>query len=109
MEKLTDKEKFKQNELINNWAEQTANAYGLDLMEVKDDQIISFLAQTQVKNNGVLDAVSVLLPKLKECQDARKDFINKKAQSGYSTLLKGVGDHFQAGVNWALNYISNKR
>ena len=60
-------------------------------------------------NNGVLGDVSVLLPKLKECQDARKDFINKKAQSGYSTLLKGVGDHFQAGVNWALNYISNKR
>ena len=61
MEKLTDKEKFEQNQLINDWAEQTANAYGLDLMEVKDDQIISFLAQKQVRNNGVLDDVKECL------------------------------------------------
>ena len=54
MEKLTDKETIKQHLLTKRWAEQTAKAYGMDLLDVQDHQIISFLAQTQVRNNSVL-------------------------------------------------------
>jgi hypothetical protein len=102
------KEFLKTLELAKNWSGEDEE-YGQWLYYEKG--VIEAMEQYHQSkvNNGVLDDVSVLLPKLKECQDARKDFINKKAQSGYSTLLKGVGDHFQAGVNWALNYISNKR
>ena len=49
-----------------------------------------------------------MLPDLKEIADAKKKYIDRKMITGYSTKPDGVGNHFQDGVNWALNYVTSK-
>lgn len=49
-----------------------------------------------------------MLPDLKEIADAKKKYIDRKMITGYSTKPGGVGNHFQDGVNWVLNYLTKK-
>lgn len=66
---------------------------------------------TNAGNEDLADVMAMLrklLPTLEETVDAKNAYKEKKSISGYSTNLEGVGNHFQDGVNWALNYLCRK-
>ena len=55
-----------------------------------------------------INDVSILLPTIEEVANALNKYREKKSNSGYSTNLNGVQDHYKDGINWALNYITKK-
>jgi hypothetical protein len=60
-----------------------------------------------LKNRAV--CVNKMLPDLSEVKYAKEKYCERKQIEGWYTNLKGVGIHFQDGVNWALNFISKRK
>jgi hypothetical protein len=53
-------------------------------------------------------AIPCVMPSLEDARIAKEKFQEKKNLSGWDTGYKGLGDHFQEGANWALNWISKR-
>ena len=74
-------------------------------MWIKQDHISLSEYNTLVKES---DSLPCVMPSLEDARIAKEKFQDKKNISGWDTGYKGLGDHFQEGANWALNWISKR-
>jgi hypothetical protein len=82
-------------------------------MGIKDSYILTvdenYFVDKIVESHSLVkesDSLPCVMPSLEDARIAKEKFQEKKNISGWDTGYKGLGDHFQEGVNWALNWIS---
>lgn len=54
------------------------------------------------------DFIALVIPTLSTCKEAKDNFKQKKGMEGFDTTIKGAGNHFQSGANWAINWMIQK-